>query len=171
MPTRGMGTRREAASAAGRLVFALALLALVSTSVCGSAGALKGVHRAAELQGAARRVTVGIVDGAMRLRGGGKKDKAEAKEEAEDGDEKMEDKEPVPRSAMDMPEVQDPNEYEPGDRHAPSSHNGATLPEEGPHQPPRAFPPSPSPPLHFTWRGRKEGTFPQCLRCLPRNGR
>lgn len=122
MPTRGMGTRRGAAAAAGRLVFALALLALVATSVCGTAGVLKGARRAAEPQGAARRVTadsrvvVGMVEGAMRLRGGGKKDKPEAQEEeAEDGDENMEDNKPQPRRSTDMHEAQEPNEYEPGE--------------------------------------------------------
>jgi len=147
-------------------VFALALLALVSTSVCGTAGALKGVRTAAELHGAARRVTadgrvgVGIVDGAMRLRGGGKKDKAEAKEETGDGDEKMEDKEPVPRSAMDMPEVQDPNEYEPGDRPAPSSQHGPS--PRASHQPPEISPIALSAPLFHVTQMQRGHPFSVC---------
>ena len=151
-------------------MFALALLALVSTSVCGTAGALKGVRTAAELHGAARRVTadgrvgVGIVDGAMRLRGGGKKDKAEAKEETGDGDEKMEDKEPAPRSAMDMPEIQDPNEYEPGDRPAPSSQQGPS--PRASHQPPRDFPHRPLRPSVSRDAYAKRAPFPSlCGAC------
>lgn len=122
MPTRGIGasTRsrggRMRSGAEGKF-FAVASLAVLAVCMGGSEGSLGSVARVVRLQEAACLRSWGGGGGAMRLRGGGKKQEAEdakaalLEREIAEGDAVM--AEDVTSNCV-MREVQDPNEYEPG---------------------------------------------------------